>query len=238
MRSRNKPSLRRPSPLHFEAPPERPLGVRIASILAMTQLTLRVRSRLVLADDGARASTDCVFCPQRRRSIDIDACRNCAHAHMVSPERVVCSLPEPALPEGGEAPAASVARRQVTLVRGDVPGSVIAVLLREEPWPLPVVDHEDRFLGFVSPRLLAQPRWPWQGARTLPAREVVMGASLFAPESESLANVLRVMARRGARSIALVDRSSGAVQGILFDVDALRALVSARTQASMMGRRG
>lgn len=202
----------------------------------MPQVRLRVRRRLVLAKDGFHTSSECVFCPKRSRSVDIGACRNCAHAILISAESVVCCVPVATPPGGADAAAASVALRDVTIVRADVPGSEIADRLREEPWPLPVVDNDDHFLGFASLGLIERPKWPWQAPETLAAREVLVGASLFAFESESLGNVLRIMARRGSRFIALVDGSSGAVQGILFDVDALQALAPMGRAAAMSHR--
>jgi CBS domain-containing protein len=123
---------------------------------------------------------------------------------------------------GISAPAASAALRQVTLVRSDVPGAALVELAKSTPWRLPVVGEDDRFLGFVSHRLLEGPQWPWHRIKITPASDLVAGASLTVLETERLGHALRWMAGRGARSLALVD-ALGRFRGLLSDVDALRA---------------
>jgi CBS domain-containing protein len=121
-----------------------------------------------------------------------------------------------------EAAAASAALLRVTLVRGDVPGPELIELARNATRHLPIVDDADRFLGFVTPKLLDEARWPFHRVAVALAREVAAGASLLVLETEPLGRALRLMARRGARSVALVD-PDGVLQGVLTDVDALWA---------------
>jgi len=200
----------------------------------MPEVRLRVRRQFLLAGDDSRASSASVFCPAQLRSVDCATCKNCAYAHFVLPKSVVCAPPNSSLPQGTDAPAATAALSEVTLVRADVRAPALIMLSQLGPSRVPVVDGRDRFLGFVSPRLLEGPTWPWHRLAATLAGEVVSEASLFALETVTVGDVLRLMARRGARSVALVDRS-GLLQGIVLDVDALRAMGSAETQLLRQG---
>jgi CBS domain-containing protein len=64
-----------------------------------------------------------------------------------------------------------------------------------------------------------------------------VGVSLSVSEIEPLGSVLRLMARRGARSVALID-ASGVLQGIVLDVDALRAIASLKANPPPPGAGG
>ena len=188
----------------------------------MHEVALRVRGRLLIAGGGGRTSSEGVFCPAKGRSVSTSVCKECVHAHSVSSASVVCSPPGPMLAAGMGAPAGSAALTRWTVVRADVPGMALVSLSGSTPWPLPVVDDSDRFLGFVSSAQLERPKWPWHRIAVTLAREFVAGASLLVPEVEPLGRALRMMARRGARSLALVD-PSGVLRGVLTDVDALHA---------------
>ena len=181
----------------------------------------------MLAGDGSHTASASVFCPARSCSVDADKCRKCAHVHFVSPESVVCSPPNSTLPEGMDAPAGSAALSDVTLVRADVRWPTLIILSQAAPWPLPVVDSGDRFIGFVPRGLLATPTLPWHQFATTLAGELAAEESLVALETETVGDALRLMARRGARSIALVD-PSGLLRGIVCDVDALQAIAADR----------
>jgi hypothetical protein len=181
-----------------------------------------VRRRLILAREGAESSSDTVFCEKRGVSVDAGACRACVHAQAWSPRAVVCAEAGSTRPGGPDAPAAAAALHRVTLVRADVPSSAIRGLSDDPARPLPVLDGE-RFLGFVTRRRIQVPRWPWSREATARAADLATGASLRVPETEPIGLALRLMARRGARVLALVDRA-GIVQGVLFDVDGLRLL--------------
>jgi CBS domain-containing protein len=185
-----------------------------------------IHRRLVLARDRSSTLQESVFCPARGRSVAAAVCKTCVHAHSVSLDAVVCTPPAPSLPSGADAPAAVAALPRVTLVRADVPGAVLVGTINESPWRLPVVDDEGRFVGFLSPDALRGPEWPWRRLALAKASELVSGGSLLVREEESLGRSLRVMARRGARALALIE-PSGVLQGVLRDVDALRALARA-----------
>jgi hypothetical protein len=130
-----------------------------------------------------------------------------------------------------DAPAGSAALPRVTLVRADVPGAaLVGTLSTGFASPLPVVDSEGRFTGFLSVEVLRGPEWPWRRVAAAPAGELVAGSSLLILESESLVRGLRVMARCGARTLALVD-PSGVLQGVLRDVDALRVFAQPRAES-------
>lgn len=188
----------------------------------MREIALHVRVRLRLASDGNSTPDESVFCPARGCSVDTDSCKTCVHVRSVSARSVVCA-PEERLGVDTEPVAASAALGRVTIVREDVPTEILLALSNGPPWLVPIVDGSDRFLGFVSATRLAKSRSSGRGASATLAGEIAVGASMLALESAPLAHALRVMARRGARSLALVDRS-GVVRGVLSDVDALRAL--------------
>jgi hypothetical protein len=183
--------------------------------------TLPVRRRLLIAGDGSRTSNECVFCPAKGKSISTRTCEKCPLVCAVTPEKVVCAVRAPPAPTGLDAPAAAAAMPHVLLVREDVRATHFVPLTATIPW-LPVVSRNEKFLGFVSPDLLTVPHWPWHRIVTPQAGDVLRGASLTMLETEPLGHVLRFMARRGARVLALVD-PAGVLQGMLSDVDALRA---------------
>jgi CBS-domain-containing membrane protein len=91
------------------------------------------------------------------------------------------------------------------------------------PAMAPVVDEGGRFLGFVeaaeASATSAQPRL----ARTLPPEALIFGRSLWVRYGTPLRAALRTMAARHSRVLALVD-DEGRLQGLLRDVDALRAV--------------
>jgi hypothetical protein len=184
---------------------------------------LVIHRRLVLARDCSSTLHEDVFCPAKGRSVGTSVCERCVHAHSIEPDVVVCTPPGANVPLGMDAPAALSALPRVTLVRADVPGPVLASTLNESAWRLPVVDEADRFLGFLSSDILRGPQWPWRRLALATARELVADASLLILEGESLGRGLRVMARRGARALALIE-PSGVLRGVLRDVDALRAV--------------
>jgi CBS-domain-containing membrane protein len=195
----------------------------------MTRVTLRIRKRRLLTNAGQITSAESVFCPARGCSTDTAVCKKCVHAHAVSPEAVVCSPPGPALRDGLDAPAASAAMATVTVVRADCPAAAVAGLAPTPHRPVAVVDDQDRFLGFLS-SVHDRPGWPAARLDSALAREVATGPALLLLETEPMAQALRLMATRGVRALALVD-ASGAVQGVLLDLDALRAIGRRRDNA-------
>jgi hypothetical protein len=98
--------------------------------------------------------------------------------------------------------------------------------------PLLVFDDADRFQGFVSSAQRTLPQWPWSGPGPVVARDLANGRALLVPETATVGSALRLMARRGARWLAVVD-ASGALRGALSDVAALSALACSTPAASI-----
>lgn len=176
----------------------------------------------IVAADGSYRTNRTAYCPSRCTAIGTDVCNTCAHAHSVSDEVVVCVPPGLDGAPDDDA-AGAVALPDVIGVRADVPGMALLALTRKAPWQVPVVDDEDRFMGFVSSGGLAARAWPWRLVAMTPARDLVFGRFLSVSVSEPLPIALRLMAHRGARAVALVDEE-GVLQGVMSDIDALRGL--------------
>jgi hypothetical protein len=181
-----------------------------------------VRRHLILENVGF-AVRDTVFCSAERGSVDVHECRTCARAHHVSRRAVAC-IPPGRCPAALDAPAGSAAVMSATFLRADVGGPLLQEVLREARRPLAVVDQNDGFLGFASDAVAA----PFsRSLAALPtARDVAKGGFLRLVETAPLGFALRMMARAGARSLALVSES-GAACGVLWDVDALQAVAHA-----------
>jgi CBS domain-containing protein len=177
----------------------------------------------IVAADGSHRAIQTAYCPSRCAAVALAECKTCAHAHTASDDAVVCT--PPGLDPSDEPASGKAALTEVIGVRGDVPGGVVAALARRTLWQLPVVDDEDRFVGFVSSHTLSSRPWPWRIVSMTPARDLVFGRFLAVRISDPLPVALRLMAHRGARAVALVD-AEGVLQGVLSDIDALRALRS------------
>jgi CBS-domain-containing membrane protein len=91
------------------------------------------------------------------------------------------------------------------------------------PAMVPVVDEDDRFLGFVEAPEAGAKDLPPRLARTLPAEALIFGRSLWVRDGTPVRAALRTMAARHSRVLALVD-DQGRLRGLLHDVDALRAV--------------
>ena len=188
----------------------------------MDPARLPVHRLEIVAADGSHTAIRTAYCPSRCAAIALTECKTCAHAQTASDDAVVCT--PPGVEPSDELAAGMAALTEVVGVRGDVPGLVVAALARRAPWQLPVVDDQDRFVGFVSSHTLSRP-WPWRIVSMTPARDLVFGRFLAVRVSDPLPVALRLMAHRGARAVALVD-AEGVLQGVLSDIDALRALKS------------
>lgn len=209
----------------FEAPcvPVSASGLSLACRTVVGPSRLAVHRLEIVAADGTHKEFRTAYCPFRCSAIDLAECKICAHAQSASLEGVLCSPPGP---EPSGAPVAGKAAiDDVISVRGDVPGMVVASLTGRTPWQVPVVDEADRFIGFVSSQTLFSRPWPWRIVSITPARELVFGRFLAVMVSDPLPTALRLMAHRGARAVALVDRE-GVLKGVLSDINALRALKS------------
>jgi len=195
-------------------------GVKLARAPTMSLEPRTVRRHLTLENEGF-AVQHTVFCSAERGSVDVRECRTCARAHRVSRGAVLC-VPPGRGSSGMEAPAGSAAAPCTTFLRADLTGPMLDDVVRDARRPLPVVDRHGGFVGFVSgagaPLALSQ---RMAGART--ARDVAKGGFLRLVETAPVGFALRMMARAGARSLALVDES-GAARGVLWDVDALHAV--------------
>ena len=193
------------------------------ALLGMHDVVRPVRRRLILARDGAESSIDTVFCETRGISVDASTCKACAcTCKPWSLRAVVCAEAAPPSARWSGRSGGCRGSPRVTLVRADVPSSAIRGLSDVPAHPLPVLDGE-WFLGVATRRRLQVPRWPWAREVIARAADLAVGASLRVPETEPIGLAMRLMARRGARVLALVD-PVGVVQGVLFDLDGLRLL--------------
>lgn len=191
----------------------------------MRPVRLSVHRLKIIAADGSHTTNQTAYCPSRCAAVGTDVCNTCAHAQTVADDAVICTPPgleEPAVAEV----AGWMALPDVTGVRADVPGIALGALTRKGPWPVPVVDDHDHFIGFVSAQGLNIRAWPWHLVALTPARDLVFGRFLNVAVSERLPVALRLMAHRGARAVALVD-GEGVLKGVMSDIDALRGLGSA-----------
>jgi hypothetical protein len=190
----------------------------------MVELPVRTRS-LITSDGSVRVRRMLhVMCPGRRASVDLDVCRTCPQASRVSDQLVECT--PAASPEDGEAVVGSIAPVRVTLVRADVAVAVLESVVAPDLF-VPVVDEAGVFLGFFAGGHTVGPPLPPRLARAVPVGACVFGAALRVHEGTPWPQALRLMARRRGRALAIAD-ASGAVRGVLHDLDALRAMAAAR----------
>jgi CBS domain protein len=189
---------------------------------------LPVRTRRILAADGSQHVSLYVTCPRRFGATDLEACKACAHAQDVSGRQVECS---PEIPEGthAESWAASIAPHWVNCVRDSVIAASLAAWVPPEPWAIPVVDADSRFIGFVSSSHTLAAGTTARLAMALPVRELAIGSTLVVHEAEPWPQALRQMARRRAHVIAVVD-DAWTPRGVLRDVDVLRLLAARPTE--------
>lgn len=160
--------------------------------------------------------------------METSTCRSCVHAISITTDAVRCAPPEAPLIHGEAACAAWASAPQVALVREDVPGpAVLDWSSAASPGTLVVVDERERFIGFVSTRSIARPRWPWSLPTSLLAGDLATGRALFVEETTPIGEAVRTMAARGARSLALIG-DDGAVRGVLSDIAALAELARTR----------
>jgi CBS domain-containing protein len=188
----------------------------------MTRFWLPLIHSETLLSDGSRREHSGVVCPRVSHIIDADRCPGCPYVANVSSTDVVCAPPVPALPRGDEAPAASCSSLMFSGAEQDV-------LMRRifgsgaAPSMVPVVDEDDRFLGFVEAPEAGATELPPRLARTLPAEALIFGRSLWIRDGTPVRAALRTMAARHSRVLALLDEQ-GRLRGLLHDVDALRAV--------------
>jgi hypothetical protein len=183
---------------------------------------LPLRTRRILTADGSVRSALHVMCPERLRSVDVDACRRCSKLQCITKDQLECS---PAVPERVhfDLSVGSLASPLVCCVRGDVVAASVAPWVSAEPFAVPVVDRADQFIGFFSPSHAMLPGFPPGLAMAMTVGELAFGAVLVAHEAEPWPRVLRRMAHRQSRVFAIVD-DSGVPSGVLTDIDALHRL--------------
>jgi len=185
---------------------------------------LLVKDREIVSADGSRARSAFVYCPAEKASVDVARCKACAMAQEVTAGEVLCTpVTERSAPE--ETPAGSAAGAQILCVHADVPCQMLVSVAPREPWSVPVVDDQARFLGFVASRQLAPPpriRRPTV-LDSIPARDLTSGTVLAIHECTTVRAALRLMAHRSTRVLALVD-DEGVLRGALSDIEALGAL--------------
>ena len=193
-------------------------------------LQLPVRTCDTLTPDGSRSRRLSVFCPRLAASVGTASCRECTYARSIRPTVVECCPPLETVRTGEESLAGAASSAAVTCARRDVTARAVVSLLMTQPWPVPIVDARDHFLGFVSLAHVTRLDLPRRIAWSLPVGEATFGNALAVLEGGALRSAIRAMAIHQSRTIALLD-GNRIVQGVLTDVDALRAITMARSSA-------
>lgn len=190
-------------------------------------MQLPIRTCDTVTRNGSHKRALSVFCPRRVASVDPRSCQNCAYAHAVRSTVVECSPPIETVDPAAGVLSGAVSSIAVTCVHRDVPASEVLSRLPAQLGALPIVDAQDRFLGFLSVTRMANIDLPPRLVQSLPVGELTFGSALAVPEDEALRSAIRSMALHQARVIALLD-GAGVVRGMLTDIDALRALTHPR----------
>lgn len=166
--------------------------------------TLGVRSRQITSRGGWSVTEFTVYCPFRRRSVDLDECEEC-HAHEATndlagaPAGITCHrIARPLdVPEVADAvvraalertPLSQVMSGHVVCVHSDLPlRELPPILLRHRISGLPVVDNEFRPIGVVTKTDLI--RYEAESGGVDAEADLPFGA-LIAPESATVAEVM------------------------------------------------
>lgn len=190
-------------------------------------MQLPIRTCDTVTRNGSHKRTLSVFCPRRVASVDTRSCQDCAYAHAVRSTVVECSPPIETVDSAADVSAGAVSSVAVICAHRDVPASEVLSRLPPQWGAVPIVDTQDRFLGFLSVTRMANIDLPPRIVQSLPVGELTFGRALAIPEDEALRSAIRSMAVHRARVIALLD-GAGVVRGMLTDMDALRALAHSR----------
>ena len=193
-------------------------------------MQLPIRTCDTLTPDGSRRRRLSVFCPRLAASVNPESCRECGYARSIRNGVVDCSPPVETVRTGDDLPAGAVSSAAFTCARRDVPARAVLSLLESQPWPVPIVDAQDQFLGFVSVSQVTGLDLPRRIAWSLPVGEATFGHALAVREGGALRSAIHAMALHQSRSVVLLD-GTGIVRGLLTDIDALRAITLARSRA-------
>jgi CBS domain-containing protein len=196
---------------------------------------LEVRSRHVEAATHGPSTQFTVYCPFRKRSVDLEVCEECAafagevENAQGTADRIGCRRLGPTLDLSDVAAALAVEAlertsasrlmtRHVVCVQPEVTlGDVAAILVRHHLGSVPVVDDDFRLLGVVSTSdLLGKPESSRAAFAMAPAVVAVN-------ERASLIDAARAMADAGIHRVP-VTSEDGRVVGILSSIDVMRFL--------------
>jgi CBS domain-containing protein len=181
--------------------------------VADTATARPISTRTVVARDGTSERTLHVSCPMVGETVCIERCVTCpmcvrlnAVDAGVGRPSVACAF-DALTPAPNARPVGSVLARFAVCVRADAIDTVLPAL--PPSGAVPVVDDRLRLVGILEPG---------------PHVRIDDGARGLAIDEHTLIPAaLAHMARRRLRQVPVVDRS-GAVVGVLDDIDALRAL--------------
>jgi hypothetical protein len=187
----------------------------------MTRFQLPLLRSETLLPSGTQRDEATVACPRRSQLVDLEACQACPYLRRISRLAVTCNPPAASLPSGGCSTVSRYASPRVVAAHESVPLKRI-IEVDAASLPVPVVDDDGRFVGFVRP---PEPDvgLPPRLVRSLPASELIFGRSLWIRDGASVSDALRAMAAHHARALAIVD-PRGRLRGIVRDIDGLRAL--------------
>lgn len=197
--------------------------------------TLEVRSRHIDGATHGPATQFTVYCPFRKRTVDLETCEECSAYGGASetPEgeldEIGCrrlaptlDLPDVAAAVALEAlertPAARVMSRHVICVEPEVTvHDVAAILLRHHLSSVPVVDDEFRLLGIVTKADLLGKSESSPAAFAMAPSVVALG------ERASVIEAARAMADAGVHRVP-VTSEDGRIVGIVSSLDVMRFL--------------
>lgn len=183
---------------------------------------LPISTRRVISGGGRVVRHLTVHCALRDERVDVRACEGCARCVSVEPPapgrggRVRCVQPSKGEPDAPRpalhARVREVMAREVVCVTEDVDvGTVAAVLLREQPGGVPVVDDGGALLGLLTETdLLAEWEHPRSDRRT--AGDVDCSRALVIHADAEVTRAAAVMAQERVSALAVVG-DNGALEG-------------------------
>jgi CBS domain-containing protein len=196
-------------------------GVRQAPLVR-----LRVRLLRCVGDHGQGNVLSTVFCPERARSTNLDACRSCRRLTAATEDAIECA---PVLFDrdqlvvtrlGADASVGDAMGIFAVSIHADLIAGAVALCLDEAGTSVAiVVDDAWRLVGLVDAADAAH------AVESVPVRDL---ARRIAPVHEAASLDLAVdrMVRERARALPVVD-DEGCVVALLTDLDALRWVAAA-----------
>jgi CBS-domain-containing membrane protein len=195
-------------------------GEGTAKLAAAPLVRLRVRMLRCVHDRGPGSVRTTVFCPERVRSMDVDACRRCHRLAAAAEDAIECA---PVILDrerlaiarlGADASVGDAMGAFAVSVHADLAAGALALCLDEERTSVAiVVDDAWRLVGLVDAADAAR------AVKSVRARDL---ARPIAPVHEAAPLDLAVerMVRERARALPVVD-DEGCVVALLTDLDAL-----------------